>query len=309
MNLKPDSKVLVQGITEPLGSIHAARMKAGGTNVVAGVSPGHGSEKLHDIPVFDLIEQALSAVGQVDVSVIFSAPFDVCDCALEAIAAGIRQIIIITEGVPPLDMVRLVRKAEATETLIVGPGTPGIIIPGKLLLGTHPADFYTKGSVGLLGRSGTLTYEIALELTNAGLGQSIALGIGGDAIVGSSFPQWLQILDEDDHTEVIVLVGEIGGFSEEAAAKYISEAIDKPVIAYVAGRHAPKGKRLGHAGNLIAASVSAGNPDKVSPSGADPESAQSKISVFKQAKISVADRPSQIPELVKKALKHGVKKK
>lgn len=301
MNFKSDSKVLIQGITQPLGCTHAALMQAYGTNVVAGISSGKGGQTLHDIPVFDMVEPALSVVGPVDISVIFMSPYLVLDAALEAIAAGIRQIIIITDGVPPLDMVRLAAKAEATDTLVIGPSCPGVFVPGKVLLGTHPSDFYIPGCVGLISRSGTLTYEIARELTQAGLGQSICAGIGGDAIIGSSFQQWLQILEEDDATEVIVLVGEIGGASEEAAARYIDEAIDKPVVAYIAGHHAPKGRRLGHAGAIITAGLA--------DLGAEIGTAQSKIAAFKQAKVPVAERPSQIPELVKKVLKKSGHKK
>ncbi|MBD2019963.1 CoA-binding protein, partial [Leptolyngbya sp. FACHB-36] len=193
------------------------------------------------------------------------------------------------------DMVTLLREAEASETLIVGPSSPGIIVPGQVLLGIHPSSFYTPGPVGLISRSGTLTYEIALTLTQAGLGQSIGVSIGGDTVVGSSFPQWLQILDEDDSTEVIVLVGEIGGDSEELAAHYIAEAIDKPVIAYIAGLTAPKGRRVGHAGAII--------DSHVLETGLDTGTANSKITAFQRAKILVADRPSQIPILVKKVLK------
>lgn len=191
-------------------------------------------------------------------------------------------------------MVHLLRKAEATETLIVGPNSPGIIVPGQLLLGTFPADFYTPGSVGLVSRSGTLTHEIALELTRAEFGQSIAVGVGGDRIVGSSLQQWLQILDEDEQTDVIVLVGEIGGDSEEVAAHYITEAIDKPVIAYIAGRTSPKGQLMGHAGAIIAS--------QITDLSVETGTAESKIAAFKHAKVPVADRPSQIPDLVKKAL-------
>lgn len=293
MNLTPESKVLIQGITEPLSSTHAARMKAYGTNAIAGVNPGQGGQTLDDIPVFDLVEQALAVVGPVDTTIVFVPPYQALDAALEAIAAGIRQIIIISSGMPPLDMVYLLRKTESTETLIVGPNSPGIIVPGKILLGTHASEFYTPGPVGIVSRSSTLTYEIALELTSAGLGQSIGVSIGSDVIVGSSFLQWLQILDEDDNTEAIVLIGEPGGLGEEAAAQYIAEAIDKPVIAYVAGRQAPIGKHWGHAGALA----------QVVGRGANVGTAQSKLEAFKQVNVPIAERPSQIPELVKKALK------
>lgn len=295
MNFTPDHKVLVQGIAESLGSIYTPLMQAYGTQIVAGVSPGHGGTVFHGIPVFDLVETARSTVGAIDTTIIFVPPYAALDAALEAIAADIRQIILITEGIPPLDLVNLLRKAETTETLVVGPNSPGIIVPGQVLLGIHPSEFYTPGSVGLISRSGTLTYEIAHELTLAGLGQSMGVCIGGDAVVGSSFPQWLEIMDEDDNTEVIVIVGEIGGDSEEAAAHYIAEAIDKPVIAYVAGHTAPKGRRIGHAGAIIAA--------QVSELGTEIGTANSKITAFERAKIPVANYPSQIPTLVKKALR------
>lgn len=294
MSFSRRSRVLIQGIAEPLGSTYGPLMQDYGTQVVAAVSAGRGGQMFHGIPVFDLVESAVEQVGQIDITVIFTPPYTVLDAALEAIAANIRHIILITEGVPPLDMVTLLRKAEATETLVVGSHSPGIIVPGQVLLGTHPSNAYTPGTVGLISRSGTLTYEIALELTQAGLGQSIGVSIGGDAIVGSSFQQWLQILDEDDSTEVIVLVGEIGGDSEEAAARYIAEAIDKPVVAYIAGRTAPRGRRMGHAGAIIDAQILG--------LGADIGTADSKIAAFRRAKIPVADRPSQIPVLVQKAL-------
>jgi succinyl-CoA synthetase alpha subunit len=300
MNFTPDSKVIVQGIVQPLGSIYAPLMQAYGTQVVAGVDPGYGGRMLADIPVFDMLEQALPTVGAVDTTVIFSSPYAVLDAALEAIAAGIRQVVLVTQGIPPLDMVRLIRTAEATETLIVGPNSPGIIVPGQVLLGIHPPDFYLPGSIGLLSRNGALTYEVSWALTQAGLGQSIAVSIGGDAIVGSTFPQWLQMLDEDDRTEVIVLIGEIGGDSEEAAAHYIAEAIDKPVVAYVAGRSAPRDRRMGHAGAIIESQRANFGPDL--------GTAGSKIAALRQAGIPVAERPSEIPEIVKRILKTPVKK-
>lgn len=295
MKLAPESKILIQGMADRLSSSHAARMRAYGTDIVAVVSPGEGGQTLHDLPVFDLVEQAITQFGTVDTTIIFVPPYQALDAALEAIAAGIRQLVIISAGVPPLDMVQLLRKAETTETLIVGPNSPGIIVPGKILLGTHASEFYTPGSIGIVSRSTTLTYEIALELTKAGLGQSIGVSIGSDAITGSSFLQWLQILDEDETTEAIVLVGEPGGNSEEAAARYIAEAIDKPVIAYIAGRQAPAGKHWGHTGTLAA----------VVGRGENIGTAKSKLEAFKTAKVPIAERPSQIPELLKKALSSG----
>jgi succinyl-CoA synthetase alpha subunit len=240
-----------------------------------------------------LVEEVVGQFGAIDTTIICVQPYQVLDAALEAIASNIRQIIIISPGVPPLDMVELLRETEATETLIVGPNSPGIIVPGKILLGTQPSEFYTPGSVGILSRSTTLTYEIARELTNAGLGQSISVSIGSDAIVGSSFLQWLQILDEDEATKAIVLVGQPGGGREEAAARYIAEAIDKPVVAYIAGTQAPPVKHWRQTGTLAAVI------------GRDPDfgTAKSKLAAFSQAEVPVAERPSQIPELVKKAMK------
>lgn len=293
MKLTPDSKVVIQGLCEPVVATHAARMKAYGTNVVAAICPGESDQKLDDLPIFDMVEQAIDKFGAIDTTIILVPAYQALDAALEAIAAGIHQIAIISSGVPPLDMVRLLRKAEATETLVVGPNSPGIIVPGKILLGTHASEFYTPGPVGIVSRSSTLTYEVALELTKANLGQSISVSIGSDAITGSSFLPWLQILDEDENTQAIVLIGEPGGNSEEAAARYIAETIDKPVIAYIAGRNAPPGKHWGHTGTLAA----------VVGRGVNIGTTQSKIDAFKEAKVAIAQRPSQIPELVKKALK------
>lgn len=300
MNFTAANKVIIQGIIEPLGASYAPLMQAYGTKVVAGISPGYGGRSLAGIPVFDMVEQALPSVGAIDTSVIFAAPYAVLDAALEAIAAGVRKIILVTQGIPPLDMVHLIRAAEATETLIVGPDSPGIIVPDQLLLGIHPPDLYRPGSVGIISRNGTLTYEIAWSLTQAGLGQSIVVSIGGDAIVGSTFPQWLQILDEDDQTDVIVLVGEIGGDSEEIAAHHIADAIEKPVIAYVAGRSAPRDRRMGHAGAIIESQATDFGPDV--------GTAESKIAALKRAGVPVAERPSEIPEIVKSLLQQPVKK-
>ncbi|ARV61622.1 CoA-binding protein [Nostocales cyanobacterium HT-58-2] len=293
MNLTPNSKVLIQGFGEYITATHVAQMIAHGTNLVAGVNPGCGGQQMYGLPVFDLVEEVVEHFGVIDTTIICVHSYQVLDAALEAIASNIRQIIIISPGVPPLDMVQLLRKAETTETLIVGPNSPGIIVPGRILLGTQPSEFYTPGSIGILSRSTTLTYEIARELTNAGLGQSISVSIGSDAIVGSSFLQWLQILDEDEATKVIVLVGQPGGGREEAAARYIAEAIDKPVVAYIAGTQAPPTKHWRQTGTLAAVI------------GRDPDfgTAKSKLNAFYQAKVAVAERPSQIPELVKKAMK------
>ena len=296
MKLTPDCKVIIQGITEAAGRCHTPLMQAYGTKVVAGISPGDGGTMASGVPVFDLVEDAVEAVGPVDTTVVFSPAFRAVDAALEAIAAGIRQVVLTSDGVPPLDMVHLVRKAEATETLVVGPNCPGIIVPGQVLLGMHPPEMYQPGSVGLVSRSSTLTYEIARSLTAAGIGQSIAVCVGPDKVVGSSLLQWLQILDEDDATEAIVLIGEVGGDSELMAARYIKEAIDKPVIAYVAGQFVPQERGLGHADAIIASRL-------VGDSSAGQVPVGSLQAAFRKAKARWVDRPSKIPETVKRLLK------
>lgn len=295
MNLTPESKVLVQGITQPQGSYHATRMKAYGTNIVAGVSAGHGGKNVHGIPVFDLVEQAHHELGPFDATVIFVESYWALDAALEAIEAGIPQMVLVTGGIPPLDMVKLLRKAEVTGTMIVGPSSSGIIVPGKFFLGTQETGFYTPGSVGLITHAGSLTYEVALTLTQAKIGQSIAVNLGTDAIVGSSFSQWLKVLAKDKNTEAIVLVDQSGGGNEEETVDYISKSINKPVVAYVAGCYTPIDKQIGNVSAIIAAQLS-GPVTKAT-------TAQHKVEVFKEAKIPIADRPSQIPGLLKKALK------
>jgi len=290
MNLTLDSKVIIQGFSEFISPTHIAQMKAYGTNLLAAVNPGFSGQKIHALPVFDLVEEVVIKFGKIDITLIGVHPYQVLDAALEAIAANIRQIIIISAGVPPLDMVRLFREAESREILVVGPNSSGIIVPGKILLGTQPQEFYAPGGVGIVSRSSTLTYEVAWELTKAGLGQSISVGIGSDAVVGSSFLQWLQILDEDDATEAIVLVGQPGGGSEEAAAQYIAEAIDKPVIAYVAGRYANSTKHMSETRTSLATIVGRS---------ANFGTAESKLLAFQAAGVPVAERPSEIPELLR----------
>jgi succinyl-CoA synthetase alpha subunit len=300
MNLTTASQVMIQGIMEPLGRIYAPLMKSYGSKIVAGISPGHGGGLWSDIPVFDMVEQVVGMLGPIDVSVICTHPYSVLDAALEAINSGVRQLVLVTQGVPPLDMVELIRRAEATETLLLGPNSPGLIIPGQILLGVHPPMYYSPGRIGVITRNGPLTYEIAQGLTLNGLGQSICVSIGSDSVVGSTFPQWLEILDEDEATDVIVLAGEIGGDSEEAAAQYIAESIDKPVIAYVAGCRAPRDRRLGHAGAIIDAQWAELGPEV--------GTAESKVAAFKRAGIPVARRPWDIPKLVRRALKVGARR-
>jgi succinyl-CoA synthetase alpha subunit len=270
-------------------------MKAYGTNIVAGISPGNGGQLVDDIPVFDLVEQALSAVGQVDATIILVPPYCAIDAALEAIAAGIQQIVIVTGGIPPLDMVSLLRKTETTDTLIIGPNTSGVIIPDKILLGTYDSEFYTPGSVALISNSDSLNCEVAWELTQAGIGQSIVVNLGSDTIIGSDFNQWLEILDKDQHTKVIVLISHSNYPNEQALAEFIATNIKKPVITYFVGLHTPADKLLRNFKFL--------NNYYLSSSLNDETTIKEKITAFKNAKISVPKRPSQIPDLVKKALK------
>lgn len=293
MNFTPESKVLVQGITTSLGSDTAARMKAYGTNIVAGVSVGQGGQDVQDIPVFDLVEQACHEMGKIETTIICMEPYHALDAALEAIDAGIPQIILVSDHIPPLDMVSLLRKAKVTDTLIVGPGSSGIIVPGKVLLGTQDTEFYTPGRLGIISRTRTLSYEVALTLTQAKLGQSIAVNLGTDGIVGSSFRQWLEILDNDETTQAIVLVDHTGGSGAEETVQMV-KAIHKPVIAYIAGHHTPR-DRQGNPNTILAAQISASITNS--------NTAQDKVAVFKQGKVPVADYPSQIPNLVKKTLK------
>ncbi len=296
MELTPDCKVIIQGITEPAGRCHTPLMAAYGTQVVAGVSPGDGGSTVAGVPVFDLVEEVMDeGLGPVDTTVIFSPAFGAVDAALEAIAAGVRQVILMADGVPPLDMVHLVRKAEATETLVVGPNCPGIIVPGQVLLGMHPASMYQPGPVGIVSRSSTLTYEVARSLTAAGIGQSIAVCVGPDRIVGSSLLQWLQILDEDDTTEIIVLIGEVGGDSELMAAQYITAAIDKPVVAYVAGQFVSREQGLGHADAIVASRL-------VGDTSAGQVVVDDIHRAFRKAKACWVDRPSKIPNAVQQLL-------
>jgi succinyl-CoA synthetase alpha subunit len=287
-------QVILQGISGPLGTTYAPLIHSYGTQLVAGVSPGHGGTTIAGIPVLDMVEQVVSQYGAIDISIIFSHPYDVLDAATEAMRAGIRQLIIISQGVPPIDMIHLIQQAEANETLVVGPNSPGVIVPGKMLLGIHPPMFYTPGRVGLITRNGPLTYEVARLMTKAGIGQSIGVSLGSDLIVGSTLPQWLQMLEEDEDTDAIVLVGEMGGDSEEVAASYIAEAIEKPVVAYIAGHTAPRDRRMGHAGTIIEVQQGGFGPDL--------GTAESKVSALKQAGVPVADRPSQIPDLLQRIL-------
>ena len=290
-------KILIQGITEPLGSHYAGKLKADGTNIVAGVSAGQGKQTVDDIPVFDLVEEVVSEIGEIETTLIFVPSYGVLDAAREAIASGIKQIIIVSRGVPPLDMVRLFKQAKETDTLVIGPGSGGIIIPGKIQLGTHEPGFYRPGNIGIISRTNTLSYEVALELNRSELGQSFAVSLGDEGIIGSTFEQWLTQLEADKATEAIVLVGKARGMAEEAVAQLISNLVNKPVIVYLAGHQAPAERPFMDAATIVANRLSYSVPITSQP--------KQIIAAFQEAKLAVAKRPADIPDLIYKALKKG----
>lgn len=281
-----NTKLLVQGITGRDGSFHTAKMKAYGTNIVAGVSPGKGGQTFEGIPVFNTVEDAVKATGA-NTSIIFvPAPF-AGDAILEAAEGGIELVVCISEGVPTLDMVKATAYLKKKGVKLIGANCPGLITPDEALVGILPGNIFMKGNVGLMSRSGTLTYEMVNQLTTNGLGQSTCVGIGGDPVAGLYYQELLQMFEDDPETEAIVLIGEIGGDAEERAAQYIKEKISKPVVAFIAGQTAPPGKRMGHAGAIIS-----------SGSG----TAAEKIAAFEAVSVPVARRPVEIPALVKQLL-------
>ncbi len=279
-----NTRVIVQGITGTQGSFHTKLMLDYGTCIVAGTSPGKGGTSVQGVPVYDTIAEAQKEKHLADASIVFvPAPFAL-DAALEALDAGIKTVVVITEHVPIKDAIQLMNYIEQKGAAIIGPNTPGIITPGKCKIGIMPSHVFTPGNVGVVSRSGTLTYEIAAALTKSGMGQSTCVGIGGDEVTGVSFVDALRMLGEDVDTKAVVLIGEIGGNLEEDAAEYIAkEHYAKPVVAYVAGRSAPLGKRMGHAGAIV-----------MEKSG----TAQSKIKAFESAGVNVAVKPSDVPRLL-----------
>ncbi len=281
-----ETKVLVQGLGRE-GSFHAARMKEYGTKVVAGTKPGAGGTTVDGIPLFDTVAQAVGATGA-NASIIFVPAPGAMDAMLEAIDEEIGVVVCITEGTPIQDMLRVASVLERSSSTLIGPNCPGIITPGQCKIGIMPAENFSPGPVGFVSRSGTLTYEIADALSRAGLGQTTCLGIGGDPVIGLPTPDAVRLLNEDPATEVIVIVGEIGGAAEEKAAEYMRAFGKKPAVAFIAGRSAPEGKRMGHAGAIVS-----GNQG----------TAESKVKAFEAAGIPVANAPSEIPALVKKALR------
>jgi len=281
------SRVLVQGYTGKEGTFHAQRMIEYGTQVVGGTSPGKGGRTHLDRPVFNTVAEAREATGA-DVSVIFVPPFAAADAIMEAAAAGLGLIVVITEGIPVLDMIRVKTFLAGRPTAFLGPNTPGIISPGRTKVGIMPGPIHRPGRIGIISRSGTLTYEAVRQISDTGLGQSTAVGIGGDPVTGLSFVDLLELFRADAETDAVVLIGEIGGTDEEMAAEYIRAKLLKPVVAFIAGRTAPAGRRMGHAGAIIS-----GGKGK----------AEDKFEAMRQAGIAIADSPASLGTTLAKVLK------
>ncbi len=278
------TNVMVQGITGKEGRLHTEAMLNYGTKIIAGVTPGRGGTEVFGVKVYDSVEEALSSHPEINTSIVFVPAQNACDACYEAIDAGIKLIVVITEGIPIHESLRLITYARAKGSRIVGPNCPGIITPSKCKVGIMPERLFSPGPVGIVSRSGTLTYEVAMSLTNVHIGQSTAIGIGGDPIIGTSFIDALEMFRQDSSTKCVVLIGEIGGEAEEMTAKYIRQVkYEKPVIGYVAGRTAPIGKRMGHAGAIISMGIG---------------DAHSKIEIMKIAGIKVAQTPSDVVKLV-----------
>ncbi|MBM4294172.1 MAG: succinate--CoA ligase subunit alpha [Deltaproteobacteria bacterium] len=280
------TRVVVQGITGKEGSFHARACRDYGTQVVAGVTPGKGGQKMDDIPVFNTVAQAVQDTGA-NTSLIFVPPPFAADAILEAAAAGCRVIVCITEGIPTLEMVKVMEALKDTGIRLIGPNCPGIISPGQAKVGIMPGHIHQEGPIGLVSRSGTLTYEAVYQLTVLGLGQSTCVGIGGDPIIGTNFIDMLRLFQTDPQTEGVVLIGEIGGSAEEEAAAFVKAHLTKPVVAFIAGQTAPEGKRMGHAGAIISGSSG---------------KASDKIAALTAAGVTVAATIAELGEIVKKVM-------
>ncbi len=287
------TKVIVQGITGRDGAFHTRQMVAYGTRIVGGVTPGKGGTKMDKIPVFDSMQEAVAAT-KANTSIIYVPPPFAIDAIYEAADAGIGLIVCVTEGVPTNDMLGVYHFLKQRNIRLIGPNCPGVISPGLTKVGIMPGQIHKKGKVGLVSRSGTLTYEIVYNLTMAGLGQSTCMGIGGDPIIGTNFIDCLEAFENDPGTEAVVMIGEIGGSDEETAAEFIGKNMKKPVVGFIAGRTAPSGKRMGHAGAIISGSSGL---------------ASDKVVALNKVGVPVADIPSQVPILLKELLEALKKKK
>jgi succinyl-CoA synthetase alpha subunit len=284
-----ETRLLVQGITGREGTFHTTQMVEYGTNVVAGVTPGKRGQSVAGVPVFDTVIDAVNETGA-NTSIIYVPAKFAPDAIYEAVDSGIELVICITEGVPVIDMVPVYAHVRASGTRLIGPNCPGLITPGEAKVGIMPGFIHSPGNVGLVSRSGTLTYEVVDALTKAGLGQSTAIGIGGDPIIGTSFVDALELFQNDPATEAIVMIGEIGGSDEEDAANFIKDRVTKPMAGFIAGRTAPPGKRMGHAGAIISGGTG---------------TAAEKVAALESAGVRVAESPSQVPALLKEAIRIG----
>ncbi|WP_182868326.1 succinate--CoA ligase subunit alpha [Stieleria mannarensis] len=281
------TKVICQGITGSAGKFHTLGCRDYGTQMVGGVTPGKGGQDVEGIPVFDTVEEAVAETGA-DATMIFVPPPFTADAILEALDAGIKVIAAITEGVPVIDMVRVYEKIRASDAVLIGPNCPGLITPGQCKIGIMPGYIHNPGKVGVMSRSGTLTYEAVWQTSALGLGQSTCVGLGGDPIVGTSFIDLLKLYQADDQTEAILMIGEIGGSAEEEAAAFVKEHVTKPVAAFIAGRTAPPGKRMGHAGAIISGGKG---------------TATEKVAALEAAGITVAPTPADMGQAVVDAMK------
>ena len=282
-----NTRLIVQGITGREGSYHASLMKKYGTKVVAGVTPGKGGQEIEEIPVFNSVDEAVKNI-EANASILFVPPGFTKDGILEAIDSGIKLIVTVAEGVPIHDMLFAYYYARLNNCILIGPNTPGIISPGKSKVGFMSDSIYKKGNIGIMSRSATLSYEVVNNLSNKGIGQSTVVGVGGDSIPGSSFIDLLPLFEEDSQTDLIIMVGEIGGSDEEIAAKYIKEHMEKPVVAFIAGEAAPEGKVMGHAGAII------------SPGGEG--GVKYKRKVLQEAGVHMIEKLSEIAKVVSEIL-------